>query len=131
MRGDMFHPLDGLDLTEIYETRKWKIYEVEIGSAEYDGICNLVGSEKEMGLRVCGASSPVALDWFDERNSVEGLFFYDTEQESMGLGAVYGVMDYGRLTEAWRGHPVGAIVMMVAKGVEDHKFTVCVEEVKE
>ncbi len=125
----MFHPLEGLDLTEIYETRKWKIYEVEIGSEEYYSLQEVIGSEAELGLKVCGASSEVALDWFDHRNSVEGLLFYDTEQEVMGLGAVYGVMAYGRLIEAWRDHSVGAIVMMVAKGVKERKFTVCVEDV--
>lgn len=126
----MLHPLDGLDLTEIYKPRKWKMYEVEIGGVEYNHLCDcdIVGREEDLGLKVCGASSPMALDWFDKKNSVDGLLFYDTEQVAMGLDSVYGVMLSGPLLKEWRGHSVGAIVLMITKGVHEGKFTVCIEE---
>ena len=118
-----------IDLEKEYTPRNWAVYELEIG-VEYRTLRELLTSTEETGLKSCGSSSQVAIDHFERTGSIEGLFFFDTEQVFMDLDdVVYGQMALGKLTQEWRGHPAGSLVFAVTKGVDEGKFTIGVEKV--
>lgn len=121
--------MSAIDLEKEYTPRNWKVYELEIGD-DYRTLRELLTSTEETGLKSCGSSSEVAIDHFKRTGSVEGLFFFDTEQIFMDLDdVVYGQMALGKLTQEWRGHPAGSLVFAVAKGVDEGKFTIGVEKI--
>ena len=91
-----------------YTPHKWKMYELYITN-ECRGLENIL---EKTELDSCGAGSQVSIDHFHRTGSVDGLFFYDTEQIFMDLDKIYGVMKFGRLTREWRGHPIGALVLI-------------------
>jgi len=112
-----------MDLTMLYVPKEWAVCEVDIG--EYQELRFILGPTE---FKSCGSDSCLAMEYFTRRGSVEGLFFFDTEQIFMNLDKVYGEMALGRLEREWRGHPVGSLVFIVAKGVDEGKFTVGVEK---
>lgn len=115
--------MDAVDLERQYTPRDWEVYELEIDS-EWRELQKLT---ETTGLTSCGASSAFALDHFKRTSSIDGLFFYDTEQIFMDLDTVYGELFLGKLTQEWRGHPVGSLVFAVTRITEKSKFTVAVE----
>lgn len=119
--------MDTIDLTTEYTPREWEVCEIEI-NGEYRTLKEIL-SQEEVGLFSCGANSSIAIDHFEKTGSVEGLFFFDTEQIFMDLDKVYGQMDLGKLTQVWKDHPVGSLVFVVAKGAPEGKFTVGVEKI--
>lgn len=114
-----------MDLTMKYIPREWDVYEVEI-DGEYRLLRELL---EKADLISCGSDSKLAQERFGHTGSIEGLFFFDVEQIFMNLDkSTYGVMNIGVLTEEWRDHPIGSLVLVVAKGAPEGKFTVGVEK---
>ena len=107
-----------------YETKSWTKYEVTVWSDDYKKLSSLF---EKSDLVCCGEESPMAEEFWELVHSVEGLFFYDTEQIiGMGMDAVYGVSDFGILTKEWRGNPAGSLVLSVYSGVTKNPPTVTV-----
>lgn len=115
--------MDKIDLEMQYTPKEWVVYELEI-HGEYKVLKEILSSKEEVGLILCGSDSEVAKGHFERTGSVKKLFFFDTEQILMNLDKCYGTMGFGGLTQEWRGHPVGSLVFVVAKGVEEGNFTV-------
>lgn len=113
------------ELEREYTPREWDVYEVEI-DVEYRDLQGILGVET--GLECCGSGSQVSKDHYRRTGTIDGLFLFDLEEILMDMDKTYGVMEFGKLTREWRGHPVGSLVLVVAKGAENRKFTVGVEK---
>lgn len=78
---------------------------------------------------MCGSDSQYAADHWRRAQSVKDVLFYDFEQLlMMNFDRIYGVDSVGLLTEEWKGHPAGSLVMILYRGVKNEPsfFTVCV-----
>lgn len=114
-----------MDLTMLYTPREWKVYELEIRCEAYEELRALL---LPTDLKSCGADSQYAKNHFMRTGSVDGLFFFDTEQIFMDMDKTYGEMALGHLSQKWGLHPEGSLVFVVAKGAGEGKFTVGVEK---
>ncbi len=117
-----------LDLTLKYTPREWILEEVTI-TQELRDLDACLSTEQESGLTSCGSDSEYARRRYEQTGSLDGLFFYDTEQIMMGCGrSHFGQMRLGRLISSWRGYTPGTLIFVIAKGVDEGKFTVGIEK---
>jgi len=100
-----------------YQPREWTVYQVFVPSDDWLTLTESLRRVEDHELLVCGAESEMAAERWKEKNSVDGVLFYDIEQLwAMNLDVVYGA-DVGILTEEWKAHPAGSLVMTTYRGV--------------
>lgn len=113
-----------LEHAKIYQPKNWKKYEVVVHSEQYKKLSSLLA---ESNLECCGEESDVAMRVFNRNHSVEGLFFFDTEQIlGMDMDKAYGVDRFGILIAEWMGHSAGSLILSVYSGAEKDPPTVTV-----
>jgi hypothetical protein len=99
-----------------YQLREWIVYQVFVQSEDWLTLTESLGQEND--LTVCMAESEMAADHWRRTQSVDRVFYPDFEQLlGMNLDYVYGA-DLATLTQEWKGHPTGSLVMITYKGVK-------------
>lgn len=99
-----------------YKTKQWRNHRLSFPDdiGDYHILQSCLCDMEERGLVLCGAGSQLSVNHIERGSSVNDLFLFDLEEmEGMGLPEVFGPVDFGSLTEEWRGYPKGSLVLSV------------------
>ena len=118
-----------------YQGHEWKTYEIPVtDQGEIDQLQNSSEPVSDHDLYVCAAESEAAQQRWETSRSTTNVLYHDYEQELvLGFDQTYGVGEVRKLTQDWKTHKKGALVMVVYRGVDKNPpfFTYCIEDIKQ